>query len=109
MKLPKAYNQYGASMGRSEVSASKEFEGKVSLQRIRINQGGYDSGGAYWGIGEPLYCACGESTNKKPKIAPNGDTVGEQYDDFEHYFRAADREEAKQWVRDRYPKAKFYR
>lgn len=31
--------------------------GRVHLARVRINQGGYDSGGAYWGIGQPLFVA----------------------------------------------------
>jgi hypothetical protein len=46
-------------MGRPS-SDGRELEqapGKLSLQRVRLNSGGYDSGGAYWGIGEPLYVA----------------------------------------------------
>ena len=28
---------------------------KVYLQRVRLNNGGYDSTGSYWGTGAPLY------------------------------------------------------
>ncbi len=28
---------------------------KVTLQKIRMNQGGYDAFGSYWGVGRPLY------------------------------------------------------
>jgi hypothetical protein len=44
--------QYGAPMGRSSDHLSGlivEPQEKVTLRRIRINSGGYDSGGAYWG------------------------------------------------------------
>lgn len=37
--------------------------GKVRLTRVSLDRGGYDNGGAYWGIGEPLWYAvseCGE-------------------------------------------------
>jgi hypothetical protein len=31
---------------------------KLHLARVRLNSGGYDVGGAYWGVvGEPLWCA----------------------------------------------------
>lgn len=29
---------------------------KANLYRVAIDKGGYDKGGAYWGIGKPLYC-----------------------------------------------------
>jgi hypothetical protein len=64
---------------------------KVSLRRVRLDSGGYDNGGAYWGIGKPLYWAgsdCGTVTM---------------------YFRATDRHNAKEQVREKHPKARFYR
>jgi hypothetical protein len=48
-------SRYGAPMGRREYGRFPL--GKVRLFRVRINSGGYDDGGAYWGIGQPLYCA----------------------------------------------------
>ncbi len=50
-KFSKAYSQYGASMGRP----SEALEGKVKLFQVRLDSGGYDNGGAYWGPGEPLW------------------------------------------------------
>jgi hypothetical protein len=35
------------------------------LRRVTLDSGGYDQGGAYWGIGKPLYyfeSACGNTT-----------------------------------------------
>ena len=57
---------YGSPMGRREdgylETRIKRF---VRLFRVRINSGGYDDGGAYWGIGEPLYCAIDGDGNRK--------------------------------------------
>ena len=50
----KGYSQYGASMGRR---SSGKLEGKVSLVRVRLDSGGYDKGGGYWGTGTPLWFA----------------------------------------------------
>lgn len=85
--------KYGASLGRPSLIPSKEVAEcmKVSLQKIRLNQGGYDAGGAYWGIGAPLYWAA---------------------DDFgivDMWFRASDRDDAKRQVLSRCPNAMFYR
>lgn len=46
----------GAPMGRSE-SPLGEGRRSVRLFRVRLDSGGYDDGGAYWGIGGALYCA----------------------------------------------------
>lgn len=81
---------YGAPMGRREHDSGAP--GKLHLRRVRINSGGYDDGGAYWGIGQPLFeCFDG--------------------DDFNVYLRARDREAAKAKIRSEYnyPDAKFYR
>lgn len=54
---------------------------KVYLQKVRLNQGGYDAHGRYWGVGMPLYWYCTE--------------------DCEHdsHIRAFNREDAKLKVR----------
>lgn len=64
---------------------------KVSLQTVRINSGGYDSGGAYWGLGRLLYWA------------------GSDCGTVDLWFRASDRPEAKANVRKQFPNARFYR
>lgn len=54
--LPDVNCQYGAPMGRGQSHArNKEILVKFRLSRVYVNSGGYDRGGAYWGIGAPLY------------------------------------------------------
>lgn len=76
-------------MGRRNVI--QDCASKVALRRIHIDRGGYDSGGAYWGLGQPLYWA--------------GDDEG----GLDMFFRASNRAAAKAHVLDLYPDAKFYR
>ena len=85
----KAYSQYGASMGRPDRTAEAETVMKPHLERVRLNSGGYDPGGAYWGHGAPLYVAWGDGQ--------------------EMFFRARDRREAKEIARGVFKNAKFYR
>jgi len=60
--------KYGAPMGRNSVGKYpttitsgnncrivKKNQTKVYRKRVRLDSGGYDSGGAYWGLGAPLY------------------------------------------------------
>lgn len=48
----------GAPMGRSGNGyIETTLPRTVRLFRVRLNSGGYDDGGAYWGIGESLWCA----------------------------------------------------
>jgi hypothetical protein len=58
-----------------------------------IDAGDYDRWGAYWGSGTPLY--------RVWKEAP-GVTV-------DAFFRAADRDAARAYVKERIPGARFYR
>jgi hypothetical protein len=81
----KASSKYGASMGRSS-DLDYSATGKLKLERVPLDSGGYDPGGAYWGGGVPLYIAYDE----------DGRTL---------YFRARDRDAAKA----KFPNAKFYR
>ena len=50
---------------------------RVYLQRVRLNQGGYDRHGNYWGVGAPLYAY---------EFAGDGET---------RHIRAHSREDAK--------------
>lgn len=80
----------GASMGRvDKPSTLPATPRKFNLRRVRINSGGYDSGGAYWGIGAPLYWAS----------TVEGET--------EFFFRAPGRAAAKNEVCKRHPGATF--
>lgn len=47
-------SKYGAPMGRASFGNP---ESKIRLFRVRLDSGGYDDGGAYWGLGQALYCA----------------------------------------------------
>lgn len=86
----KGYTKYGAQMGRHGGHPGNEPEGKLYLRRVPINSGGYDPGGAYWGLGPPLWWY--------------GDGA-----DVSDYFRARSREDAKRKVLEMWPDAKFYR
>jgi hypothetical protein len=88
--LPKQFDdvpcKYGAPMGRRDYVHNPEAE--VELFRVRMVDGDYDDGGAYWGGGRdtpPLFCA--------------RDDQGE----VQVFYRAKDREEAKQFLLEAYP------
>ena len=85
----KACSQYGASMGRRDTITEPLTVEKIHLERVRLDSGGYDPGGAYWGHGAPLFVAWG----------------GGQ----EMFFRAGDRDEAKEIVKGIFKNVKFYR
>jgi hypothetical protein len=93
-----ACSQYGASMGRPDtLPENPAAPVKLSLVRLRLCDGDYDSGGAYWGYvaGTSIYRALGD--------ADDGDTVAEIY------VRAESRAAAKDKIRRRIPGATFYR
>ncbi len=48
-KFENVSSKYGAPMGR-HTGPTISYGGKITLQRVRLNSGGYDNGGAYWGF-----------------------------------------------------------
>lgn len=94
---------HGAPMGRPDHHTFTDQRGRemlltvtkdakpMTLQRVRLNNGGYDSGGAYWGIGQPLFFY--------------SDYTGS----IDGHVRAFDRADAKVKVRYMFPHAKFWR
>ena len=64
---------------------------KFHLYRVRLNKGGYDSSGCYWGVGLPLFEAYTDNCGR-----------------FMH-IRAHDRAQAKDMIATAIPDAKFYR
>jgi len=84
--------KYGAPMGRHTGPEYIDPDaGPIYLRRVRLNSGGYDAGGAYWGLGKPLFCAQDQ----------DGGTV---------MFRAYDRQEAKALLcADHGAELRFYR
>lgn len=86
--LSEVSSKYGAPMGRPSITDNQEAT--VTLFRVRMVDGDYDAGGAYWGGGEgtqPLYAAIG--------------------DGFEHYLRADSLDIAKAELLDQYPDLKI--
>lgn len=90
MNLPKLNTQYGAPMGR-HTNAQDPGDVKVYVSRVRLDAGGYDSGGAYWGHGMPLYWA----------YTSDGS--------FSDFLRAFNRNDALNDLRDGHPHIKFAR
>lgn len=62
---------------------------KIMLSRERLNSGGYDSGGRYFGQGEPLFSFSNDSSSG--------------------YVRASSRAAAKAKLRAKCPGARFFR
>jgi hypothetical protein len=80
-------SKYGAPMGRRNITDI--INGKVRLFRVRMLDYCYDRGGAYWGMGEPLYAAIG--------------------DGFQFFLRAKNRPVARQKILNLYPDLKIRR
>lgn len=99
LKLPPAgwrgEDRRGAALGRPSLpypeadgqpSPGSRPAGRLRLARVRLDAGGYDNGGAYWGHGAPLWLAHGQTE------------AGHR---FERWLRAADRAEAKAIIREK--------
>jgi hypothetical protein len=90
MLLSNVSSRYGAPMGRPSTRPDADFYGVLRIARVRLDAGGYDSGGAYWGDGAPLYRVWDQQT------------AGCQ---IEWFTRAATRADVLSKVRTRYPNA----
>lgn len=101
--LPQVNCTYGAPMGRR----SRAHPGLVDepmkfyLQRVPLDSGGYDSGGAYWGHGQPLYWYTAADTPEMAEFKLS--------DLPDAFLRANNRKHAKELIREMYPLAKFFR
>ena len=93
MKLPDVTNASGSPMGRQDVVTDPDYPVKFKLYRMILDRGGYDKGGAYWGV------------SKKQMFHAYGDGKEEVQQLF---IRAKDREEAKIKIRKHFPNARFY-
>ena len=57
---PRVDTRYGAPMGRPHTLYSGSTDPKLLVvRRVRLDAGGYDGGGAYWGLGEKLWAVWG--------------------------------------------------
>ena len=88
----------GARLGRptTDPNTVPLVPFRFYLRRVRLDHGGYDEGGAYWGTGAPLYrFETGEGPDDLTAW-PTG------------FLRARDRQDAKAKLRADYPAARFY-
>ena len=115
----------GASMGRSNRQGEADIAERFHLRRVRLNSGGYDSGGAYWGHGGEMYEAFSPSgafmvmrvwpADRSAAFAARGGArIGEPgHAEFAarypRWAKTGSREAAKDMVREDYPHAQFYR
>ena len=104
MKLPpdKGYmgdRKRGAGLGRPTRRGDPTLQWRFFLRCVPVNRSGYDSGGAYWGIGAPLYwyAAYGDEAPMFSGPLPEG------------FIRAPDRDDAKRQIWKLYPEARFFR
>lgn len=82
----------GAALGRPTVmDAPKDFSGRLFVSRVRLDSGGYDKNGTYFGAGPPLYWVASEDG------------------DIDFMLRANSREDARESALREYPNAKIRR
>lgn len=55
--------RYGRA--RFDVPGSKQLAARFPVRRIRLDRGGYASGGRYYGSGAPLFSVYDEDTGKE--------------------------------------------
>ena len=83
--------KYGAPMGRYTGPRYLDTSAcKIYLRQVALDSGGYDRGGAYWGLGIALWEALDQDGNG-------------------FIFRAESRDLAKAKVLNDFPEARFYR
>ena len=107
--VTKVNSSRGAPMGRRNecaiggvVTAPAKFPFehpalKVHLRKVPLDSGGYDQGGAYWGLGTPLYVAwaCAEDLD--------------QIYEFVHFLRTPFRGQAKLELMELNDHIRFYK
>ena len=81
----------GAALGRPTIKGDPDFSGRLFLKKVRLDNGGYDPNGTYFGAGSPLYWYASEDN------------------DIDGMLRATSRELARDQVLELYPKAKVKR
>ncbi len=90
-KLSNGSSQYGSSMGRRNNVVDAAYPVVFEIERIKSATEAYDVAGAYWGIGEPIYRAQGDSAEAVEQL----------------FVRAKDIVAAKAAITETYPNATF--
>lgn len=88
----------GAPMGRTEHHITNAGPVTLRLVKLPLDSGGYDSGGAYWGLrsqGISLYHFWWQSPTHNRADIISG------------YIDAISRDQAKALIRETYPEARF--
>lgn len=109
LRLSPGSSARGADMGRISTVPIGSGPIKMHLLRVRLDSGGYDAGGAYWGLGEPMYRAVSASevpTAYGPRTAPISTGRVER---VQRFTRAESRAEAKALIQEAIPGATFFR
>lgn len=97
LRLSKAYSERGADMGRrNQLPDVTDVPVRLRLQKMRMEDGDYDQGGAYWGA------------NINHKIGDMYAAWGEWGTQVRVFVRAHDRDEAKAKVLEILPRAVFF-
>lgn len=109
MKPSKVDCRYGAPMGRpaKHWDLPEGTHIKLHLVKMRLDSGGYDSGGAYWGLRIPVNFVRGDGAIVR--VTP---CLYWYYDDsgmVSGYIDAVNRAQAKAEIRRVYPLALFWR
>lgn len=101
MQLPNVSSRYGAPLGRrSFYPAFPDQVVKLHLQRVLLNSGGYDSGGAYWGL--PVYGRSEDSWGHLYRAWSSDGLIS-------FYLRSWSRESARLAILKDYPGARILR
>lgn len=116
MKLAKLDCKYGAPMGRTGKDLTGNLGAiKLHLQHVPLDSGGYDEGGAYWGL-RPMGAYIrpdGLKVQARVRIYRywwNGNKPSASKPILiEGFIDAFSREHAKEQIREKYKEATFYR
>lgn len=116
MQLSNVFSKYGAPMGRVDKRPQSGEVVKLHLQHMPLDSGGYDSGGAYWGLRFPqqrtVICTPIGSTKAVERTFSQTPKIYRYYNKdgtIEGFIDAFDREDAKAQILEDYPAINFYR
>jgi hypothetical protein len=97
LTLSHACSKYGAQMGRPntlpfQYMGTNALPIKLQMERLQWVDGDYDQNGCYWGYtnGTDIYCAWNSEAEAQV------------------FVRASNRQNAKELVREHFPKARFF-
>lgn len=76
----------GAAMGRAGNNGELESY-RFTLRKVPIDSGGYDTGGAYWGLGAPLYWYVSDCGNQEGYFRLESDIIARNDSACEAYWQ----------------------